>query len=69
VNGQGFTSQESVGLYLDTPYSYPFTVLTADANGNISGKVKLPTGGIVQGLHLLSLTLYILGEEVGREAS
>ncbi len=29
------------------------TVLTDDANGNISGKVKLPTSGMTQGLHLL----------------
>ena len=53
VSGQGFTSQESVGLFVDTPYYGPFTVLTADANGNISGKVKLPTSGMTQGLHLL----------------
>lgn len=53
VSGQGFASQDYVGLFIDAPYYEPFTVIIADANGNISSKVKLPTSGVVQGLHAL----------------
>ena len=51
VTGQGFAPGDSVQLHLDNANNYVFGTFYCDSNGNCSGTVQMPYGGMVQGVH------------------
>lgn len=51
VTGQGFAPGDSVQLHLDNASNYVFGAFYCDSNGNCSGTVQMPFGGMVQGVH------------------